>query len=367
MRIALDALGGDHAPQAVVAGAEAALERFSDLSIVLVGPPEAIEAAMSDVGKRHRDGGRLLIHAAAERIAVDEEPTRAVRQKTDSSLVQMIYLVRDGAAEAAVSAGSTGALLAAGLLCLGRLSGVLRPALAPIMPTTTGRGVLVLDVGATSDGKPEYIRQHAVLASRYAEAVLGWARPRVGLLNVGTEAAKGNALAKAAYTLLREAPVNFIGNIEARDVLFGAADIVVTDGFTGNVFLKATEGAASAILSMLKDALQSGVRSKLGALLLMPELKRLRLRLDYAAYGGTPLLGLTKPLIKAHGSSGPEAIAQAITEARAYVERGVGEALARELSAFSTETKSPAMAGTAQDAADGAAGESAENHTEGER
>ncbi|CAM3453370.1 phosphate acyltransferase PlsX [Hydrogenibacillus schlegelii] len=330
MRIAVDALGGDRAPGAVVAGALRALAEDEALSVVLVGPPAAIRPHLGESAPALEAAGRLVLHPARERIDPEEEPVKAVRAKPESTLVQAVRLVRDGAADAAVSAGSTGALLAAGLFALGRLPGVLRPALAPVLPTAGGRGVMVVDVGASADARPEHLRQHALLAVRYAEAVLGWERPSVGLLNVGAEKTKGNALAKAAYALLEAAPIRFVGNVEARDVLFGAADIVVTDGFTGNVFLKATEGAAAFVLALLKDAFRSGLRAKLGAMFLLPELRALKDRLDYAAYGGTPLLGLRRPLIKAHGASGPEAIAQAIAVAKSAAGIAFAAALGRE-------------------------------------
>jgi len=310
-------MGGDHAPGEVVKGAVAAAREFG-LEIALVGRPDAVEEGLRGVG---RSGLAVEIVPASEVIGFDEAPVQAVRQRKDSSLVVALRLLKEGKADAVVSAGHTGALMAGGLFSVGRIKGIDRPALSIVVPTRHGFACL-LDVGANADSSPENLLQFGQMGSIYTERVLGVNRPRVGLLSIGTEEEKGSKLTKAAYALLKGCGVNFIGNMEARDILEGAADVVVADGFSGNVALKATEGAVSVLMGFIKEALTSSLTTKLGALLVKPALKRVAGRLDYAEYGGSPLLGLDGAIIKCHGSSRARAIRSGIKVARDYVQNG---------------------------------------------
>ncbi|MEW8985954.1 MAG: phosphate acyltransferase PlsX, partial [Bacillus sp. (in: firmicutes)] len=252
-----------------------------------------------------------------------DEPVKAVRRKKDSSMVLAAKLVADGEADGCISAGNTGALMATGLFVVGRIEGIERPALAPTLPTIGGEGFLLLDVGANVDSKPEHLLQNAIMGSIYAENVRGVKNPRVGLLNIGTEEKKGNELSKLAFDLLKEAPVNFIGNVEARDLLDGVADVVVTDGFTGNMVLKTIEGTALSVFKMLKTTLYSSLKTKLAAAVLKPDLMQLKAKMDYSEYGGAGLFGLKAPVIKAHGSSDANSVYNAIRQTRDMVEKKV--------------------------------------------
>jgi phosphate acyltransferase len=316
MRIALDAMGGDHAPEEMIKGAYLALEQFDDIHIDLFGDQEK----MAPFLKEHP---RLTINHCSEVIEGEDEPVRAIRRKKDSSMVKMAEAVKNAHADACVSAGNTGALMAAGLFVVGRIEGVERPALAPTLPTVDGKGFVMLDLGANADAKPEHLIQFAIMGSVYAEKVRGISRPRVGLLNIGTEDKKGNDLTKAAHDLLKEAPVNFVGNVEARDLLDGVADVVVTDGFTGNMVLKSIEGTASAIFKLLKGAFMATPLTKVSAVMMKKELKSLKGMLDYSEYGGAGLFGLKAPVIKAHGSSDANAVMNAIRQARTMVQHDV--------------------------------------------
>jgi phosphate acyltransferase len=318
LRIALDAMGGDNAPRSTVLGALQAVREDSSLEVVLVGDEQAI--------RRELPGelpAGLEIHPASEVIEPDDEPVRAVRRKKGASLVVAVELAREGKVDAAISAGNTGALMTAGLLYAGRMEGIERPALAAFIPNIKGRATLTLDVGANMDAKPHHLFQYAVMGSLYAEKVLGFERPTVGLLNVGTEEGKGNELTKAVFPLLAQADLHFVGNVEARDVMQGACDVLVCDGFVGNVLLKAMEGTASTIFSVLKQEFTSSLINKVGAAMLKPSLVRFKQRMDYAEYGGAPLLGLRRPVIKAHGSSDERAIKNAIASAVRFVAEDV--------------------------------------------
>lgn len=309
MKLAIDAMGGDHAPEQVVLGVNRALKKWPELAITLYGDEGKIKTFLEE-------GSRAQIVHASEVILGTDEPVRAVRRKKQSSLVLMAEAVAANEAAACVSAGNTGALMAAGLFIVGRIDGVERPALSPTLPTIDGKGFILLDAGANSDAKPEHLLQYAVMGSVYAEKVRGIGKPRVGLLNIGTEEKKGNELTKAAYKLLSEASgLNFIGNVESRELLNGVADVVITDGFTGNMVLKTIEGSALSVFSMLKTALTASTKSKIGALLLKDELRGLKSKMDYAEYGGAGLFGLKAPVIKAHGSSDANAFYHAIEQA----------------------------------------------------
>ena len=312
MIIALDGMGGDHAPGEIIEGALESLSAFEDINIHIYGD----EKTMAPYLKEHE---RLTVIHCTEIIEPDDEPVRAIRRKKDASMVRMAEAVNNGEAAACVSAGNTGALMAAGLFVVGRIDGIERPALAPTLPTIDGQGFVMLDLGANSDAKPSHLGQYAIMGSIYAEKVRGINNPRVGLLNIGTEAGKGNELTKAAYETLSEAPINFIGNVEARDLLNGVADVVVTDGFTGNMVLKTIEGTALSFFSMLKEVYSSSLKSKLSAALVKDELRGLKKKMDYSEYGGAGLFGLKSPVIKAHGSSNANAIHNAIRQARTMV------------------------------------------------
>lgn len=316
MKIAIDAMGGDNAPKAIVEGAMKAVTLFSDIDITLYGKEPLIKEYLTNQK-------RITIVHTDTVIEATDEPVRAVRRKKDASMVLMANAVKEGEADACISAGNTGALMTAGLFVVGRIEGIERPALAPTLPTIEGNGFLMLDVGANADAKPEQLLQYAMMGSIYANKVRGIEKPRVGLLNVGTEEKKGNELTKAAYQLLKGSDLHFIGNVEARDLLDGIADVVVTDGFTGNVALKTIEGTALSVFKMLKTALTSNLQSKLAAAVLKPKLKVIKGKLDYSEYGGAGLFGLKAPVIKAHGSSDPNAVYNAIRQAREMVSNEV--------------------------------------------
>lgn len=326
MRIAIDAMGGDHAPKSTVEGALAAAKEWSDVELILVGRKEELEPLLKEAP------ANIRIHHAEEVIEAEDEPTRAVKRKKDSSMVVAGRLVNEGLADAMISAGNTGALMATGLFVVGRMEGIKRPALAPMIPTLDGRGVLALDLGANMDSKPEYLAQFALMGSIYRRKVHGLENPRVGLLNVGTEPGKGNDLTKAAYPILEALPINFVGNVEARDVLTGACDVLVCDGFAGNILLKTLEGTAGALFSLLKQEFTKSLKNKLAAAVLMPSMRGMKQMMDYKAHGGAPLLGLSGLVLKGHGSSDGEAIKNAVRQAREAVKAKLSDSIAEEIS-----------------------------------
>jgi glycerol-3-phosphate acyltransferase PlsX len=326
VRIAVDAMGGDHAPQAPVEGALQALAQDEDLEVVLVGASEALTHTVPSSVKR------VTVVETGDVISPDEPPVAAVRQKPEASLVKAIRLVAEGAADGMVSAGNTGALMAAGLMWLGRIEGVDRPALTAVLPTVDGRGVLLLDVGANTEAKPSHLQQFAWMGALYAEQVLARPEPRVALLNIGSEANKGPSTLRSAYQRLsRSKLLHFVGNLESRDLLAGAADVVVSDGFVGNIVLKAVEGTAIEMMHHIARALRGSLRAKLGGLMARPALMRVRDVMDYERVGGVPLLGLNGVVIKAHGSSGPRAFANAVARATEQARRRVGDLIAENL------------------------------------
>lgn len=316
MKIAMDAMGGDNAPKEIVIGAQKAIETFSDLEILLVGDEKQIQSFLTNKE-------RIDILHTEEQILATDEPVRAVRRKKTASMVLGATEVKEGRADAFISAGNTGALMATGLFVVGRMEGIDRPALAPTLPTISGEGFLLLDVGANVDAKPENLVQYAMMGSIYSEKVRGVAKPRVGLLNIGTEEKKGNELTKKTFELLQSTNIHFIGNVEARDLLDGVCDVAVTDGFTGNMILKTVEGTAMSMFKMIKAELMSSFTSKMAAAVLKPNLKQIKNKLDYSEYGGAALFGLNAPVIKAHGSSDSQAIYSAIRQTREFVQSGV--------------------------------------------
>ena len=330
MRIAVDAMGGDHQPSAPVQGALEALRARADLHIVLVGQPEAVEPHLAGAPGRLRD--RLEVVAATEVIGPDESPVRAVRGKPKSSIVLGLGLCKSAAVQAFVSAGSTGALTAGSVFILERIAGVSRPAMPAVLPTIDGRGIVLLDVGATTEADARVLHDFAVMGSLFAERARGIQQPRVALLNVGTEEVKGNAVSKQAFETLKASPLRFVGNIEGRDLFADHADVVVTNGFVGNIVLKALEGFGIGISQVLgRELRHSGFLTLLGAALAARTLRRLRRRMDYAEYGGAPFLGVNGVCIKCHGSSKPRALKNGILTAARMVETnvvaGIGQTL----------------------------------------
>jgi glycerol-3-phosphate acyltransferase PlsX len=320
MKLAIDAMGGDNAPKSVVEGVMKAISVFSDLEVTLIGHEEKIKEYLSD-------STRISIIHTEEMIEGTDEPVRAVRRKKNASMVLMANEVKEGRADGCISAGNTGALMTAGLFIIGRIEGIERPALSPTLPTLDGNGFLFLDVGANVDAKPEHLLQYAIMGSIYVEKVRGIKNPRIGLLNVGTEDKKGNDLTKQTFTLLKDTTLNFVGNVESRDLMEGVADVVVTDGFTGNIALKSIEGTALSVFSMLKTTLMSNLKSKIAAGILKPEFKMIKQQMDYSEYGGAALFGLKAPVIKAHGSSDANAIYNAIRQTREMVSNHVAETI----------------------------------------
>lgn len=312
MKIAIDAMGGDQAPKEIILGVNKAARDFSDTEFVLFGDREQIKRYL-------QPSDNVSIIHTEDVIGPTDEPVRAVRRKKEASMVKMAQAVEDGEADACISAGNTGALMTAGLFIVGRIKGIERPALAPTLPTMDGNGFLMLDLGANADAKPEHLVQYAFMGQIYAEKVRKIDKPRVALLNIGSESNKGNELTKKAFELLETSNVNFVGNIEARELLEGHADVVVTDGFTGNVVLKAIEGTAASIFSMLKSTFTSSLKNKLAAGLIKSDLVGLKNQMDYSEYGGAALFGLQAPVVKAHGSSNSNAIYHAIRQTRDIV------------------------------------------------
>lgn len=326
IHVAVDAMGGDNAPAAIVEGVALALREEGDLLVTLVGKEAEIRAEL-DLYQHPRD--RITILGTDEVIHNDDQPSMALRRKKDSSMMKAINLVKEGEAQAVISAGNTGALMAGGLFILGRIKGIDRPALAIMVPTRKGIPTVLLDVGATMDAKEANLIQYAHMGEVYSRRVLGNDKAGVALLNVGTEPGKGNDLVKKAYEEL-QGQANFLGNVEARDLMQGVADVVVCEGFVGNMLLKAIEGTAGEIFYYLKKEVDSSWKHKLGAALLKPGLKRIKKRLDYTEYGGAPLLGVKGLVIKAHGSSNALAVKNAIV-AQAF--RFVGERCVEEITA----------------------------------
>ena len=316
MKLIIDAMGGDNAPLEIVKGALSGQKRWG-VDVTLTGDTTAILQALEACGEKTLPQGMEIVHTT-ETVEMCDDPATVFRRKKDTSMGVGLTMLRDGRADAMVSAGSTGALLTGATLIVKRIRGIRRAAMAPVIPTTTGQAVLI-DCGANAECTPEYLVQFAYLGSYYAHRVLGVERPRVGLLNIGTEDSKGTALQKEAYALLKNAGekglVNFVGNVEARDVPLGAVDVVVCDGFNGNVLLKTIEGTAMFMGSLMKRMFKKNLLSKLGYLLCASGVKDLMKMLDYREIGGTPFLGIRKPVIKAHGASDVLAFRNAVKQA----------------------------------------------------
>lgn len=313
MRIAVDAMGGDYGPQEIIKGSLDSQKLFPDIELIFVGQEQVIKEELKKQGQ-NPDAAEIV--NATEVIGFDEQPTVAIRKKKDSSIVVGLKLVKEGGAQAFVSAGSTGALLAGGLFILGRIKGISRPALTVFLPTPKGYPML-LDVGANSDLKPKNLQEFAVMGSLYSEKILGKTNPKVAILNNGSEEGKGSELTKEAYRLIKEeTKLNFVGNIEGRDITQAIADVVVTDGFTGNVYIKTAEGVAEIIMKELKNSLMSSFKGKLAGMLIKEDLKKLKASFNSEEIGGAPFLGVDGILIKAHGNSNAFAFANAIGQAK---------------------------------------------------
>jgi glycerol-3-phosphate acyltransferase PlsX len=340
VRVALDAMGGDNAPGEIVQGAIQAAREYS-MGVYLVGREDAIRA---ELAKHDTQGLDLPIVHTDEIIEMEEHPASAVRRKKNASMTLALQLVRDGSAVGAVSAGNSGAMMAASLFTLKRIEGVDRPALGTIFPTSDGVS-LVIDVGANTDCKPEYLQQFALMGSIYMERIFSVSSPRVALLANGEEETKGNEQVQQAHQLLktnaRKLGLNFIGNVEGRDIPSGGADVVVCDGFVGNVVLKLSEGLAESLLGMLRTQMTSSLPSKLAAAVLQPGLRKSFRRLDYAEYGGVPLLGVNGSAIISHGRSNAKAIKNALRVARQTAETNVAGAIAEGLARLQRESNNP--------------------------
>lgn len=307
MRVAIDGMGGDLAPNAAVKGCIEALKTL-DVDIYITGPENQIREELSHYSY---DQSKITIVDAAEVISPNEHPALAIKKKKDSSLVKALFLLKEGTVDAVISAGSTGAFIAGATLYVGRIKGVKRPALAPIMPGKNG-SFMVIDAGGNVDCKPEYLLQFAIMGKVYYENVMKVTNPSIGLVNIGVEEEKGNELTKATYQLLKGKPFNFVGNIEPREVSNGDVNVLVCDGFVGNTILKMYEGVADNILSILKKEIMSNTVSKIGGVLLKPVFKKFKKDFDYSEYGGSPFLGTKGICIKAHGSSDAKAFKNAI-------------------------------------------------------
>lgn len=333
MKIAIDAMGGDFAPQKIVEGAVLAA-RETNSSIVLVGKESDIHAELS---KHQTEGLPITLYPASEVIGMSESPSKASRQKQDASIVVATKLLAQGQVDAVVSAGNSGAVMTSALRYLGRLPGVYRPAIATLLPTQRGH-CIICDVGANSDCKPIYLLQFGIMASLFAENILKIKKPRLGMLSIGEEKEKGNHLTKHTFPLLESCKeLNFIGNVEGRDVAKGKADVIVCDGFVGNVVLKTIEGTADAIAKMIKAGIAESFLAKIGYLFIRPAFTKFRKKMDYAEYGGAPLLGVKGVCIICHGKSSPKAIKNAVKVAQQFVENKINERISSEIKKSSHE------------------------------
>jgi phosphate acyltransferase len=331
--IAVDAMGGDNAPGEIVAGAARAARELG-VRVALLGPEAMVTAALRAVGVTQND--QLAVVDTPDVIAMDEHPANAVRAKPDASIVRSCALVAAGRARAAVSAGNSGAMLASALFTVKRIRGVARPAIGTAFPSADGH-TFMLDVGANTECKPEWLAQFAVMGEVYARTMLDIARPRVGLLSNGEESEKGSELVQAAHPLLQALPLHFIGNVEGKDLFNGTCEVVVTDGFTGNIALKTAEGVAEFLFATISKEARGSARGKLGGALLKPKLRPLRDQVDYRKTGGALLLGVAGEVVIAHGRSDAEAMVNAIRVARDASERDVSGTIARALSSVAAE------------------------------
>lgn len=334
IKIAVDAMGGDNAPSEIVKGAVEAVNERKDITVCLTGQETVIK---KELEKYTYNKEQIEIVNASEVIETGEPPVNAIRKKRDSSIVVGMNLVKNGQADGFVSAGSSGAVLVGGQVIVGRIKGVERPPLAPLIPTEKGVSLLI-DCGANVDARPSHLVQFAQMGSIYMEHVLGIKNPRVAIVNIGAEEEKGNALVKETFPLLKECPgINFIGSIEAREIPHGGADVIVCEAFVGNVILKLYEGVGATLISMVKKGLMSSFRSKLGALLIKPALKSTLKSFDATEYGGAPLLGLKGLVVKTHGSSKANEVKNSIIQCISFKEQGIGDKIKECLAAEKPE------------------------------
>ena len=329
VKVAVDAMGGDNAPAEIVKGAVEAIQAEKKIKVFLVGKEEQVKA---ELAKYTYPQEQVEVVNATEVIAMAEPPVAAIRSKKDSSIVKGLYMVREGKCDAFVSAGSTGAVLAGGQVIVGRSKGVERPPLAPLIPTEKGASLLI-GCGANVDARPSQLVQFAKMGSIYMENVMGIKKPRVGIVNIGAEEEKGNALVKETFPLLKEcSDINFIGSIEARDIPAGAADVVVCEAFVGNVVLKLYEGVGATLISKVKSGMMVNLRSKIGALLVKPALKQTLKAFDLEQYGGAPLLGLKGLVVKTHGSSKAVEIKNTILQCLTFKEQDINGKIQKVIS-----------------------------------
>ena len=322
VKVAVDGMGGDNAPVEIVKGAVEAINESNKVKVYLTGPKDVLEKELAGYTYQKE---QLEVVPATEVIETAEPPVMAIRKKKDSSLVKALNLVKDGTCDALVSAGSTGATLVGGQVIVGRIKGVERPPLAPLIPTATGCSLLI-DCGANVDARPSHLVQFAKMGSVYMEHVMGVKNPKVGIVNIGAEEEKGNALVKETFPLLKNCPdINFIGSVEARDIPAGAADVVVCEAFTGNVILKTYEGVGATLIEKVKAGMMTSLRSKIGALLVKPALKQTLKAFDLEQYGGAPLLGLKGLVVKTHGSSKSIEIKNSILQCITFTEQKINE------------------------------------------
>lgn len=322
VNVALDAMGGDNAPGAIVQGAIDAVNESKDIKVYLVGKENLVKEELS---KYTYDAKQIQVVDATEVIEMAEPPVMAIRKKKDSSIVKALHLVKDGTCDAFVSAGSSGAVLVGGQLIIGRIKGVERPPLAPLIPTEKGASLLI-DCGANVDARPSHLVQFAKMGTVYMESIMGIKNPKVAIVNIGAEEEKGNALVKETFPLLKNTPeINFIGSIEARDIPKGYADVIVCEAFVGNVILKLYEGVGGTLIKKVKEGMMTSLRSKIGALLVKPALKTCLKSFDLEEYGGAPLLGLKGLVVKTHGSSKAVEIKNTILQCRTFKEQNINE------------------------------------------
>lgn len=326
MRIALDAMGGDHAPAVTVEGAIEAVIESHGLSVLLIGDETEL---INELKERDYPASLISIRHASQVVNMDEAPLTALRRKKDSSIKVAVELVKSGEADAMVSAGNSGVVMATALFLLGKLRGVERPAIAAVMPTLKGLFVLI-DAGANVDCKASHLLQFAIMGEAYAKSIFNINTPKIGLLGIGEEDAKGNELTKETFKLLKDSRINFIGNIEGKNIFIGDADVVVCDGFVGNIALKISEGLAEAIAKMLKREISEKTSGRIGYLFLKDALRSFKKKTDYSEYGGAPLLGISKPCIISHGRSTAKAIKNAVKLAGEFYKKGVLDIISTE-------------------------------------
>lgn len=335
MKIVIDGMGGDNAPKSNVEGAVNAIKEYQ-VDLIITGDKDLLEKEFSNY---EFDRNKLEIVHTTEIIENEDKPVKAIRSKKDSSMVVALNLVKEGKADAIISAGNTGALLAGGLFVVGRIKGIDRPCLCSAIPNVKRGMTLIADCGANADCKPKNLVEFAAMSNIYSRKVLGLENPKVALANVGLEEGKGNDLVKRSYEEIKKLDLNFIGNVEAREVINAYTDIIICDGFTGNILLKSAEGVAFSVMSLIKETFMASTKSKIGALLIKDDLRKLKSFIDYSEYGGAPLLGLNGGVIKAHGSSDAKAIKNAINQGIKFSKGKVVEDINQFISKYNEENK----------------------------